>query len=103
MLFKVQFLTYYNAQAESRYPTLMISAHNDSAFPALNNPLLVSPSPCLILAGDEDTQTWNASETILLREHVQNIWAPGQSVYVIATFEGVELRIVEGEQAATSG
>lgn len=103
MLFKVQFLTYYNAQDESRYPTLMISALNDSAFPALNNPLLVSPSPCLILAGDEDTQTWNASETILLREHDQNIWAPGQSVSVIATFEGVEIRIVEGEQAATSG
>ena len=103
MQFKLQFLTYYNAEDESRYPTLMIAALNGSSFPALNDPLLVSPSPCLIVAGDDDTQTWNATETILLRENDQNIWVADQSIVVIATYEGVEIRIIEGEQAATSG
>ena len=103
MQFKLQFLTYYNAEDESRYPTLMIAALNGSSFPALNDPLLVSPSPCLIVAGDDDTQTWNATETILLRENDQNIWVADQSIVVIATYEGVEIRIIEGEQATTSG
>ena len=103
MQFKLQFLTYYNADDESRYPTIMIAALNGSDFPALNNPMLVSPSPCLIVAGDEDTQLWNGTETILLRENDQNIWAAGQAISVIATYEGVEIRIIETEQATVSG
>ena len=45
LIFKVNFLTYYNDNDESRYPTMQIAAIGESNFPALDDPNLVVPSP----------------------------------------------------------
>ena len=71
--FKVKFLTYYNEADESRYPTMQIASVGNSSFPALDNPDLVIPSPCKIVTDDQDTDFWNANETIHLIENGENL------------------------------
>ena len=73
MSFKVKFLTYYNEADESRYPTMQIASVGNSSFPALDNPDLVIPSPCKIVTDDQDTDFWNANETIHLIENGENL------------------------------
>ena len=72
MSFKIKFLTYYNSDDESRYPTMLIASLGESEFPALNNPDLVIPSPCKITTDNLDLDYWNANETISLRENGVN-------------------------------
>ena len=72
MSFKVKFLTYYNSDDESRYPTMLIASLDESNFPALENPDLVVPSPCRITTDDMDSDNWNADETISLHENGVN-------------------------------
>ena len=73
MSFKVKFLTYYNEADESRYPTMQIASVGNSSFPALDNPDLVIPSPCMIVTDDLDGEYWNANETIHLIENGENL------------------------------
>ncbi|MDA8530827.1 hypothetical protein N9K54_05815 [Candidatus Poseidonia alphae] len=98
--YKIQFLTYYDDADEARYPTMLVSSLTPDAFPALNNPELVSPSPCLIVSEDADRVNWDADEAITLRENGLNICAADCNFSLVATFEGVPVRIVQSE---TSG
>lgn len=98
--YKIQFLTYYNDADEARYPTMLVSSLTPDTFPALNNPELVSPSPCLIMSEDIDRVNWDADETITLRENGLNLCAADCNFSLVATFEGVTVRIVQSE---TSG
>ena len=98
--YKIQFLTYYDDADEARYPTMLVSSLTPDAFPALNNPELVSPSPCLIVSEDADRVNWDANEAITLRENGLNICAADCNFSLVATFEGVPVRIVQSE---TSG
>ena len=43
MAFKINFLTYYNQDDESRYPTMQIAAIGNASFPALEDPNLLFP------------------------------------------------------------
>jgi hypothetical protein len=95
VIYKVQFVSYYNENDERRYPTFLVAALQTSAFPALQDPTLVSPAPCLILAGDDDVSAWNATETVRLVEHNTALRSGDEPVSVKIVFEGVELRIVE--------
>ena len=97
MAYKVQFVSYYNDDDQSRHPTMRIAALNSSSFPALSDPALVSPSPCLILAGDEDSVYWNATENIELIEHDIDFASAGSSVSVTVAYEGRSVRIVENQ------
>ena len=98
--YKIQFLTYYNDADEARYPTMLVSSLTPDTFPALNNPELVSPSPCLIMSEDIDRVNWDTDETITLRENGLNICEVDCNFSLVATFEGVTVRIVQSE---TSG
>ena len=73
LAFKLDFLTYYNDDDESRYPTMQIAAIGDSNFPALENPDFVVPSPCKIVSDDLDRDFWNINETIQLFENQINL------------------------------
>lgn len=99
-LFKIQFLTYYNDEDEARYPTMLISSLSPESFPALNNPDLVSPSPCRIVSEDPDRASWDGIEEIKLLENGLNICSANCDLSLVATFEGVNVRIVQSE---TSG
>ena len=99
--FKVQFVSYYNEDDERRYPTIMVAAFNPEGFPALSDPTLVSPAPCLIVAGDGDLTTWNANETVQLFEHGQPLRSGEEAMVVSVRYEGIEVRIVESLASPT--
>ena len=87
MWFKINFLSYYNSDDESRFPAMQIAALNSSDFPALNNSDLVVPSPCIILTEDSDIDYWNANETIILAENGINLCGQSCEINVKIKFE----------------
>ena len=87
MWFKINFLSYYNSDDESRFPAMQIAALNGSDFPALNNSDLVVPSPCIILTEDSDIDYWNANETIILAENGINLCGQSCEINVKIKFE----------------
>jgi len=93
--YKVKFVSYYNNDDERRYPTMLIASVNGSTFPALEDPELVSPAPCLLRAGDNDLTHWNASEVVGLREQGVNIRGDDEPLTLVMAYEGVDVRIVE--------
>jgi hypothetical protein len=95
--YKLKFETYYNEADESRHPTMRIAALNSEDFPALSDPALVSPSPCLIVAGDGDLVRWNATESIQIIEHNVDLVQEGQTIVVNIAYEGKSVRIVENQ------
>ena len=95
--FKVSFLTYYNNNDESRHPTMQIAAIGDSIFPALDDPDLVSPSPCKIVSDDIDKGHWNSNETIQLFENQINLCDGTCSIEIIVYYETIEVEINERE------
>lgn len=87
IIYKLQFLTYYNEADESRFPTMLISSLNKTEYPALNDPTLVIPSPCLIESDDDTFSHWNATETITLSENGVDICSSTCSFEVVMLFE----------------
>ena len=87
MWFKINFLSYYNSDDESRFPAMQIAALNGTDFPALSNSDLVAPSPCIILTEDSNTDYWNANETIILAENGINLCSQNCDIDVKIKFE----------------
>ena len=87
MWFKINFLSYYNSDDESRFPAMQIAALNGSDFPALSNSDLVVPSPCIIYTEDSDFDYWNANETIVLAENGINLCGQSCEINVKIKFE----------------
>lgn len=97
IIYKLQFLSYYNEDDESRFPTMLISALNKTEYPALNDPNLVVPSPCLIQSSDDTFSHWNATESITLIENGVDICPSTCSVEITILFEttGVKVENIE--------
>lgn len=95
--YKVKFLSYYNADDESRHPTFQVAALEGTDFPALSNPDIVVPSPCLIVTDDLDTSSWNAEETITLIENGVDLCNNECEFKVIIAFETIAVEIDESE------
>jgi len=93
MSFKIKFLTYYNEDDESRYPTMQIASVGNTSFPALDNPDLVVPSPCKIITDDFDTDFWNANETIHLIENGGNICDGVCEIELAIKYETINVEI----------
>ena len=95
--FKVSFLTYYDNNDESRHPTMQIAAIGGSIFPALDDPNLVTPSPCKIVSDDIDKDHWNSNETIQLFENQINLCEGTCSIEIYVYYETIEVEINERE------
>jgi hypothetical protein len=93
IIYKLQFLSYYNEADESRFPTMLISSLNKTEYPALSDPSLVIPSPCLIESDDETLSHWNSTETITLLENGIDICSRTCSFEVVMLFETTEVKI----------
>ena len=101
--YKVQFVSYYNADDERRYPTMQIAAFDPTSFPALSNPDLVSPAPCLVVAGDTDLTQWSFNETIELHENGFELRSGEEAMVLSIRYEDVEVRIVQNPLSTTEG
>ena len=93
MMFKIQFLSYYNQDDESRHPTLVIAALGETQFPALQDPELVVPSPCLIVAQDGNTTVWASNTSITLMENGVQICDGPCTIEIQAKFETIEIEV----------
>lgn len=93
MMYKIQFLSYYNHEDESRYPTLLIAALNESMFPALSDSNLVEPSPCLILVEGGNTSIWAANATITLVENGVQICSAPCAIEVRAVYQTFAIEV----------
>ena len=95
--FKIKFLTYYNSNDESRFPTMQIAALGNSTFPALDNPNLVIPSPCKILTDDSESDYWNSGERIVLVENGVNLCDGVCTISLNVKFETIDVELKESE------
>lgn len=91
MLYKMQFVSYYNENDESRHISVLTSALVPEEHPALLDPTLVVPSPCLIETFG-DTVQWNATESITLREQDTQICAEDCSLNINITYEMIAVK-----------
>ena len=93
MMYKMQFLSYYNQADESRHPTIVVAALNGTAFPALSDEDLVEPSPCLIVVEGNNTSVWASNATVTLVEHGVQICDRSCTIQVVAEYETVGINI----------
>lgn len=93
MAFKINFLTYYNADGEGRYPTMQIASIGNASFPALEDPELVVPSPCKIISDSEDKDYWNSNETINLIENQINLCDGTCNISISVKYETIDVEI----------
>ncbi len=93
IIYKLEILSYYNEDDESRFPTMLISALNKTEYPALSDPNLVIPSPCLIDFDDDTTSHWNSTETVTLRENGIDICSGECTFEVNILFETAKVKI----------
>ena len=88
----MQFLSYYNENDESRHITALTSALPAQDHPALQDPTLVIPSPCLIET-TESSNYWNATQSIVLREQDVNICDVECEITFLITYEMMAVEI----------
>ena len=98
MMFKMQFLSYYNQADEGRHPTLLIAALNGTTFPALSDESLVQPSPCLIQTNSDAGSVWAANASITLVENGVQICDGPCTLKLEASFETFPIQ-VEGVES----
>ena len=91
MFYKMQFISYYNENDESRYISVLTSALVPEEHPALLDPTLVVPSPCLIETSGDSMQ-WNAAESITLREQNTQICDENCSMIINITYEMIAVK-----------
>ena len=96
-IYKLQFLSYYNEGDESRFPTMLISALNKTEYPALSDPNIVIPSPCLIESDDDTFSYWNSTETVTLVENGIDICSEECTIEVNILFETAKVNITNIE------
>ena len=89
--FKIKFTSYYNEDDEARYVSFLIGALENSEFPALSNPLLVSPAKCTILEMRK-SDFWEETEIIEIYENNFDICNTTCSIEIFITYENISVK-----------
>ena len=89
--FKIKFTSYYNEDDEARYVSFLIGALENSEFPALSNPLLVSPAKCTILEMNK-SDFWEETETIEIYENDFDICSDACIIKIFITYENISVK-----------
>lgn len=91
-MYKMQFISYYNEDDESRHISVLTSALPAQDHPALQDSTLVIPSPCLIETS-ENSNHWNATQSIVLREQDVNICDIECNIEFLITYEMMAVEV----------
>ena len=70
----------------------MIGALDNTTFPALSNPDLVSPAKCTIIELNDKSELWEKNETIAIYENDFNICSEPCSIKITITYEGIVVK-----------
>ena len=92
--FKIKFTSYYNKNDEARYVSFMVGALGDTEFPALSNPLLVSPAKCTILETSK-SDFWEENEMLEIYENDFDICNVTCSIKIFITYENISVKGTE--------
>ena len=92
--FKIKFTSYYNKDDEARYVSFMIGALGNTEFPALSNPLLVSPAKCTILETSK-SDFWEENEVLEIYENDFDICNVTCSIKIYITYENISVKGTE--------
>ena len=92
--FKIKFTTYYNKDDEARYVSFMIGALGNTEFPALSNPLLVSPAKCTIIEMSK-SDFWEENEMLEIYENDFDICNVTCSIKIFITYENISVKGTE--------
>ena len=92
--FKIKFTSYYNKNDEARYVSFMVSALGNTEFPALSNPLLVSPAKCTILETSK-SDFWEENEMLEIYENDFDICNVTCSIKIFITYENISVKGTE--------
>ena len=92
--FKIKFTSYYNKDDEARYVSFMISALGNTEFPALSNPLLVSPAKCTIIEMSK-SDFWEENEMLEIYENDFDICNVTCSIKIFITYENISVKGTE--------
>ena len=89
--FKIKFTSYYNKNDEARYVSFMVGALGNTEFPALSNPLLVSPAKCTILETSK-SDFWEENEMLEIYENDFDICNVTCSIKIFITYENISVK-----------
>ena len=89
--FKIKFTSYYNEDDDARYVSFLIGALENSEFPALSNPLIVSPAKCTILEISK-SDFWEETETIMIYENDFDICSEACDIKIFITYENISVK-----------
>ena len=92
--FKIKFTSYYNKDDEARYVSFMVGALGNTEFPALSNPLLVSPAKCTILETSK-SDFWEENEMLEIYENDFDICNVTCSIKIFITYENIPVKGTE--------
>ena len=92
--FKIKFTSYYNKDDEARYVSFMIGALGNTEFPALSNPLLVSPAKCTIIEMSK-SDFWEENEMLEIYENDFDICNVTCSIKIFITYENMSVKGTE--------
>ena len=90
--YKIQFISYYNVDDEERHVSFLIGALENSTFPALSNPILVSPAKCTIFESMAKSDFWEETETIMIYENDFDICYETCSIKIFITYENISVK-----------
>ena len=92
--FKIKFTSYYNKNDEARYVSFMVGALGNTEFPALSNPLLVSPAKCTIIEMSK-SDFWEENEMLEIYENDFDICNVTCSIKIFITYENISVKGTE--------
>jgi len=87
-IYKVQFLSYYNEDDESRFITFQLGLLAGENMLIFQDSERMEPSTCIILDDDEQ---WNLTESITIAENGYNLCSANCTISIYITYEGVEM------------
>ena len=70
----------------------MIGSLENSAFPALSNPILVSPAKCTIIESINQSDFWEETETIGIYENDFDICSDACTIKIFITYENISVK-----------
>ena len=90
--FKIKFLSYYNDNDDPRHISFLVAALEGSDFPALSNPLLVSPAKCTIIESSLNSDFWEQDEQIMIYENDFDICSDACTIKIFITYENISVK-----------
>ena len=87
--YKLQFISYYNEDDESRHIQLIVAWLSGPPLPAFQDPNLIAQSPCIIEGAGS---SWSPNQTVAIHENGIDICNQACSVKIQIQYQGVNVK-----------